>query len=333
MRAELKLRLKKLRQAGAFDKTDRIVFYNPEADHLDPNFTYLSNVAAEYSVLVATPRSATLYTVPMLAPRVRGSWCKVVVTQSLGTVLKRWMKGRVGINGRFMPWRIPKKLNARAVDVSDALEKARSVKTREEIERIRAAAKDARAVLSRVRIEKGRREAEIAADLAYEMLKRGDEPSFDIIVAADRNTASPHHVPTATRVEDFCYVDFGMRKDHYCSDLTRCFVFKRSYQQYVDLVQHVLDQLEDHIRPGVRTADLHKTTEKLLGKYAKNFIHALGHGIGLEVHELPHIGPRAKDVLEAGMTIAIEPAFYLKNRFGVRLENNYVVTRNGCKRL
>lgn len=333
MNAELKIRLKKLRAAGVFDRCERIVLYNTETNAIDPNFTYLSNVEAEYSVLVVTRSSATLYTVPMIEPRTRGSWAKTVVVDSAGKALRRALRGRVGVNGWAMPYRITKKLKARPVDVSDLLEKARATKTLYEIDKIRASVREARKILNSVAVRIGRKETAVAADLVYGTLKRGHRPSFEPIVATGANTASPHHVPTGARVRGLCYIDFGVKHDLYCSDLTRCFVFDRRYEKHVAHVQHVLDQLENHIKPGVRASDLHRTAEELLGKHAKHFVHHLGHGIGLEVHEAPHVGPKSNDMLEAGMTIAIEPAFYIKNKFGVRIENDYLVTKKGCERL
>ena len=323
MRPELKLRLKKLRDAGAFDSADRLVFYNPDSNLIDPNFVYLSGVRAEYSVLVATARSATLYTVKMTAPLTRGSFAKVVVTDKIGAILRRNLKGRVGVNGSVLPYCLPARLKAKPIDITAALEKARAVKTPYEVAQISGAVKETRKILVGVRIEGT--EQEIAAKIVYETLSRGLKPSFDPIVATGPNTASPHHVPTTRRVDGFCYVDFGVRRNNYCSDLTTPF----GYSDLANRVKQALWQLEDFIKPGVKCSDLCVRAEKLLGR---KMIHALGHGIGLDVHEAPHISTNSKDVLEKGMVIAIEPAIYSKNA-GARVEHNYLITKNGCKRL
>ncbi|QQG39566.1 MAG: aminopeptidase P family protein [Candidatus Aenigmatarchaeota archaeon] len=326
MHSELKLRLKKLRAAGAFERVDAIVLYNPEFDMIDPNATYMTNVRADGALVVVYPSSVTLYTSDMSAPLTHGSWAKVEKAESFREVV-RGIGGTVGLNGAFMSYASARRFRKKT-DVSPFFAKARAVKTPYEIRTIRASVREARRVLASVRIVRGRTESDVASDIIRETLSRGLQVAFHPIVATGRNTSSPHHTPTRIPIKHFCYVDYGVRYKHYCSDLTVPIGIAEGVRE----VKGVLDALEEYIKPGVPAAELHNTALKLLGFRGKYLIHALGHGIGLEVHEAPRIGPNSKGVLEEGMVVAIEPAFYMKTR-GVRIENNYLVTRNGCKRL
>ena len=117
-------------------------------------------------------------------------------------------------------------------------------------------------------------------------------------------------------------IDYGVRYEHYCADLTRCFILDKDnsktkeYEKLQDICYEIVDSL-----PNLRTGkDVAKLSEKLIAK-AKfpKLIHSIGHGVGLDVHELPRLGMKSKDRITAGAMLAIEPAFYGKN-YGMRFE-------------
>jgi len=145
-------------------------------------------------------------------------------------------------------------------------------------------------------------------------------------VATEENIAKPHHVPTIKRIGKTLLIDFGVRWQGYCTDISRTFNSK-----YEEKIKKTLAALEEKMKPGVKASSLDALSRKLLGSDAKKFITNLGHGIGIEVHEKPSISASSKDVLKKDMVIAIEPAIYVKN--GIRIENDYLITEDGCENL
>ncbi|MGM5479859.1 MAG: M24 family metallopeptidase [Nanobdellota archaeon] len=151
----------------------------------------------------------------------------------------------------------------------------------------------------------------------------GDELSFEPIVASGRQSGNPHYYPSLrSRLKrGFCVIDMGVRHKGFCADITRTVFLgtpTKKEKEFYTQVQQEQSRLENNLEAGVSTI-----------KTAFPMIHALGHGIGLEVHEKPLVG---KDVLHPGMTIALEPGLYTP-KGGVRIEDDYLVTSSGLKRL
>jgi len=175
-------------------------------------------------------------------------------------------------------------------------------------------------------------QASALANLGVEPVTVGLMP----IVAFDKHTSYIHHIPT-----DYCLsnkrivlIDVGAKVEHYNADMTRTYVFDTAYSQPYEDVAYALRVLEDEAREGVNILYLVELAKKLLRKYRRcsfAYHHLLGHGIGLEVHELPNF--RDNMILKKNMVLTFEPAIYVKNRFGIRLENTYVVKKKKIKSL
>ena len=152
-------------------------------------------------------------------------------------------------------------------------------------------------------------------------LDEGAEISFEPIVATGANSARPHHIPEKRKLGNFVLVDFGVRLDGYCSDFTRCY-FRgecRKEREAYEKCRQVLEGMRKGLS-GCRTgADVTRLAEKLMKENGlPKLAHAIGHGIGLEVHEYPRLNANSKDAVE-GAALAIEPAAYFA-AFGVRYE-------------
>jgi len=227
--------------------------------------------------------------------------------------------------------------------IDDVIKELRIVKDEEEIKRIEDAcgiADDAMEVaLESVR--EGVKEREVAAKMEYEMRMEGAEkPAFDTIIASGPRSALPHGVATDRVIErgDLVVIDEGALYGHYNSDMTRTVIVGSPSEKQLDVYEAVLEAQEKCVeaaKPGVKTKDLDSLARKILDEYGyeKNFIHSLGHGVGLEIHEWPGVSQFDETVLKPGMVITIEPGVYIPGFGGVRIEDTIVITEDGARRL
>lgn len=220
----------------------------------------------------------------------------------------------------------------------------RSVKKRDEINSIISAQRIAEKAFADVLdfINVGKSEREIAAFLEYRMKLYGAEKiAFETIAVSGRNSSMPHGVPTEKRVEngDFVTLDFGAVINGYCSDMTRTVAVgfaTDEMQQVYNTVLAAQQKVIETVSAGVLCADADNAARSVIeaAGYGKYFNHSTGHGVGLEIHEMPTLSKRAGDVkLRAGQIVTDEPGIYLPEKFGVRIEDMLLVQKNGCKNL
>jgi len=219
----------------------------------------------------------------------------------------------------------------------------RTVKDRDEIERIRMAATVAEGALERliaaIDWSAGPTEMAVAAHLEFELRSGGSGPlPFEPIVAGGPRTSLPHATPSGRAIGpgDLLLLDFGATVEGYCSDLTRTFVIGSAADWQTDAHAQVLaaqSEAIEAIRPGASAATVDRTARQVLASAEMDvfFGHGLGHGLGLEVHEAPRLSARSDDVLEPGNVVTVEPGVYLPGRGGVRIEDDVAVTRTGCR--
>jgi Xaa-Pro aminopeptidase len=180
----------------------------------------------------------------------------------------------------------------------------------------------------------GATERQVAARLEWRMRELGAEAAaFETIVGAGPGAAVPHHRPTdrALARGDLVVVDFGARVDGYHSDMTRTFVVgpPAAWQQEVfDVVRAAQRAGRAALRAGVACADVDAAARDVVvaAGLGDRFGHGLGHGVGLEIHEAPQVGPGATGSMAARMTVTVEPGVYLPERGGVRIEDTLVVS-------
>ncbi len=190
-------------------------------------------------------------------------------------------------------------------------------------------------------IKAGMTEKELAARLEYYMRSLGSEGvSFDTIVASGARSALPHGAPTDKPVEvgDFVTFDYGALYNGYHSDTTRTVVMGMAnswHREVYTVVQEAQYRGIKAARPGMTGRELdHLVRDYIESRgYGEFFGHGLGHGVGLEIHELPNINRRGDRVLEPGMVFSIEPGVYIPGRGGVRIEDTVVLTAEGAKSL
>lgn len=227
----------------------------------------------------------------------------------------------------------------RFVATEHFVEKIAIPKSPAEIDSLRRAGAMACAVWDEVLpcIRRGVKEADIAAEIIYRSRKLGSETEpFDPIVASGPRAALPHGRSTDRRLQagDFVVIDYGCTVDGYASDVTRTVAVgeppARLRQAYF-AVKETCQLACEAARPGMEGIQLDEIARKYLAScgFKDEFNHSLGHGLGLDVHSLPRLGPESKDVITENAVITIEPGVYFPNLGGVRIEDDVLVTAAG----
>lgn len=228
---------------------------------------------------------------------------------------------------------------------ADLVERHRLVKDAGEIEDLRRACAVADAAFAELieegSIRAGRTEREIGLELDGRMRRLGaEDPAFETIVAAGANSAIPHHRPTSAELQvgDLVKFDFGARVDGYHSDMTRTVVlgepadWQNEIYQLVAAAQRVG---REATVPGAICSAVDAAARAVIADagYGQNYLHGLGHGIGLQIHEGPSVGAAGTAMMAADMVVTVEPGVYLPGRGGVRIEDSGVVRPDGYELL
>lgn len=168
----------------------------------------------------------------------------------------------------------------------------------------------------------------------------GEGESFDTIVLFGRRTALVHGSPKNVSLEknDLILMDFGAKYGGYCSDFTRTFTLgkpSKSAEKAFALVKAAVEKAMDLIEPGAKCCEIEQSTREFFKKHgqANKYLHSLGHGVGLEIHESPRFVKTGDKVLQPGMVVTVEPGLYSKQWGGIRLENLLLITQDGYENL
>lgn len=258
---------------------------------------------------------------------------------------RRLPEGKTGVDkwwpSHFLLSLMEKRKDLAFVNGSPSVDAIRGIKDKEEIEKMRIASSindRAMAKISRW-IHEGVTEKECMEKLLAIYKEEGaDGFSFPPIVSFDAHGADPHHMPdnTAFSGKGVVLFDIGCKKDHYCSDMTRTFYIgevTEEMEKVHRLVREAGEIAESMVRPGIPLKDLDKAARDHIAKggYGKYFTHRLGHFIGIREHEAGEVSAASPLKAEEGMIFSIEPGIYLPGRFGVRIEDLVLVTKEGCE--
>ena len=227
------------------------------------------------------------------------------------------------------------------VETENIIEKQRMIKDEDEIYKIKKACEITDNCFNYLLkfIKKGMTEKRIAEEIEKYFKENGaDGIAFDTIVASGINSSMTHAVPTDKKIEsgDVITIDFGCKYKGYCSDMTRT-IFVDFVQEYIKPVYELVlkNQLLTlrELRDGVISKNVSKMVESDFNVNNFELIHGLGHSLGLEIHEMPYLSSRSEQIIKENMVITDEPGIYLPGRFGVRIEDTVLITKNGAERL
>jgi Xaa-Pro aminopeptidase len=297
-----------------------------------PNWYYLTGFTGESGVLVVCGGGTTLVTVELQQGALYGS---------LGEFLRKRGMKRVGFDpgqwtvSQLKAMRKTAGGKCRAIEAGGIVEQLRRKKDAQELAVMRRAAVLAGEVLEEALklVRPGVRESEIAAEIEYQMKRRGASgPSFETIVASGARGALPHARPTAKKLRknELVVLDLGAILGHYCSDMTRTVYVGRAPKRFRGWYRAVQDAQAAGVaavRAGVTCGEVDAAVREVLKKSGLDayFVHSTGHGLGLEVHEEPRVAKGQTIRLEAGNVITIEPGVYVEGVGGIRIEDDVVV--------
>ena len=223
------------------------------------------------------------------------------------------------------------------VETENIIEKQRMIKDEEEISNIEKACEITDNCFSYILtyIKPGMTEKEIAKEIEEYYSQRTDGLSFDTIVASGENSSMPHAVPTDRKIQeqDIITIDMGCKVNGYCSDMTRTFFvgsIPEEMKHVYDLVLKNQVQTLEQMKDGISTRLLTKMVENDFKLNGHDLIHALGHGVGMEIHEQPYVSSRSDTLLKENMIVTDEPGIYIPGKFGVRIEDTAQITKFGC---
>lgn len=237
---------------------------------------------------------------------------------------------------------------ARLIPTKQLVEQMRMIKGPEEITKIEQACKLGDKAFDYIlgKIKEGITEKELAFELELYIKRQGTDISFPPIVAFGKNSSVPHHQTSYSKLitPNSILLDFGVKLNNYCSDMTRTVFFgkatdeqKHIYQIVLEAQKHAINSLYTKYyiqNTEVKASEIDNAARKYIieNKYPA-IPHSLGHGVGLEVHESPRLSPQSKDILKPGMVFSIEPGIYLKGIGGVRIEDLVVLEKSGLRLL
>ncbi|WP_405138532.1 M24 family metallopeptidase [Nocardia sp. NBC_01388] len=257
-----------------------------------------------------------------------------------------WQTGRVGFESHVLTVEQHRGFEGlvtglELVAVSGLVEQLRMVKDAHEVALLAAACAAAdtalATLLERGGLRPGRTERQVARELEWLMFEHGaDAIAFETIVATGANSAVPHHRPTEAVLAtgDFVKLDFGAMLGGYHSDMTRTYVLGQPsdwQREIYDLVSAAQQAGREALAPGVSTRAVDAAARSVIeaAGYGELFVHGLGHGVGLQIHEAPGIAKTGTGTLLDGVAVTVEPGVYFPGRGGVRIEDTLVVRQGG----
>lgn len=317
-----------------------------------PNIRYISNFSGSSAFLVITPNKDYFLSdfryKEQAAEQVKGF--EIVINYKAVDELKKIFAAegfkRVGFESTHLTVDGLEKLKiefpgVEFIPVAEKIEQLTMIKTPEEVEMIKTAIEITDKTFMKMLeiIKPGMKEKDVSAEISYWHKKYGaDKDSFDPIVASGWRGALPHGIASDKVIEkgDMVTLDFGCIYNGFCSDLTRTISVGDPSSEMKRIYDIVLaSQLK-----AIETAKENITTKELdnsardhikANGFGENFGHGLGHGLGIEVHEIPSVSQRMDMKIPAGTVVTIEPGIYVEGLGGVRIEDDILLTKEGCE--
>ena len=348
-------RLRTLREAVTALEADAAIVSHPANRHYFSGFPAADHAPDESSgILVVTKDSATLYTSPTNLPWAEGTVRPPLLARPwgrpwpefLGQQLTSLEITRVAFEDRALSVADHAEILGAAgattlVPAGNAFHAVRAIKDSQELGKIADAARitDAAFVTATSGLQAGVTERDLAWRIESAMHDLGaDGPGFPVIVAAGPHSARPHHDPGDRPIQEGepVVIDMGAMVGGYSADLTRTLCLGEAPPEFTARYNTVLKaqgQALSGIHAGMsgRDADQIARDELTAAGFGEQFVHGLGHGVGLLIHEFPSLGKSSDDILERGHLVTVEPGIYFEGWGGIRIEDLCVVAESGLK--
>jgi Xaa-Pro dipeptidase len=310
------------------ENIDSMIVLNPN------NISYLTGFRpSSYSILILKDEPVLFTNQMDFEDALLNSKIHVEELKSIDE-LKNSLNGTVGLENSMTIETLErlKKDSSFETRITDIIERLRRIKSNDELKNIEKAIEIAENAFKSTEFENNKTENEIAAEIEYNMrLGSSKKASFDTIVASGKRSSLPHADVSINTIERPIVIDWGAIYNNYCSDTTRTIIETEKHEEIFEIVLDAQKSAIDVIKPGIKASYVDKVARDVIEEYGygESFIHSTGHGVGLEVHEGPSLSKRDTTKLEKGMVITVEPGIYLKNEFGVRIEDMIHVTNKG----
>lgn len=335
-------RLKWLRNQIKSLKLDGMIVSNPI------NIKYLTGLSAEGTFIIA-PRENVFITDSRFIEEVNSKLTisDEIIAYDSKDVSKYDYEGffmiceNVGFEENFVTYANYQKYlqtyKVNLVETEGIIEKQRIIKDEDEINNIKKACEITDNTFEYIihNIKKGMTEKQVAFEIEKYMISQGaDGLAFETIVASGEHSSMPHAVPTDRKIKDgdILLFDMGAKYKGYASDLSRT-VFVGENKIYEDEYKYVLEKQREiykNFKDGINIKPILKQIEEDYNENGYEVMHAFGHGVGLEIHEDPFLRTKTDQILKKDMILAIEPGIYVEGKFGIRIEDTFLVTQNEC---
>ncbi len=327
------MRIKKLQAEMRKNKLDCVILTTQKDEEYNNNIFYYSGYKG-YGILIVKPKNVTLLVPEMEFVKAKrtGINCKAILKGKKEEILQKII-GKVKTIGidelqttiSEHSW-FKKIIKANWKGIASNLFEIRSIKDKKEINSIKKACKIGDEIFNSILNNFNyKTEKELATYIDLEIRKRGLVPSFPAIVASSKNASVVHHNNEGKIKKGFLLLDFGVKVEGYCSDMSRTVYLGLPNKNEILEYEKVLSVQEDCIKmclPGKKCIEVDSYAHKMLGE---NFNHGLGHGVGLNIHEMPNFLPETTDELKEGNIVTIEPGIYISEKFGIRIEDTILI--------
>jgi Xaa-Pro aminopeptidase len=343
------MRIKEFQKTLFNNKIDCVFLFSADADQASPAFSYFTNYVG-YGALIIPKQKKPFLIVPAMeyekakkhsSYQVLKLKKKKKLTETLVKIIKRKKLRLKTIGIDYTRTTLSQKKGIKKYfkkkrwkDIYKLFRELRTIKTKNEIKVIKKSCNITSAIFKKCfrKFKTFKKESDVKSFLIFETLKAGCTPAFHPIVASGKGASQPHYNDDNKISKGFCVIDYGVKYKGYCSDITRTVYIGKPKKSEINAYNNLLSIQEETIKKlkeGIKTKDIDTFVRNKLGKQKKYFIHSLGHGIGVEIHELPNLSPLSKDIIKQGMIFTIEPGIYLPKKFGIRIEDDILMTNKG----
>jgi Xaa-Pro dipeptidase len=325
---------------------DFALFYNLGME-INPNMLYFSGYNGLGALIIPRKQKPFIIAPRMEVEKAKKSMIKRVYSmdkkrffESIHTIIrKNKIKAKkIAIDNNNFTLNIYKRFKkqfkgVKTKDISLDCLKLRQIKTNKEIQIIKKAFNYGNKILNKTinNFKDFKTESDVSGFLEYETKKHGLDVAFSPIVASGSNASMPHYEPQNVKLKKgFCMMDFGVKYKGYCTDCTRTIYVgnpNNKEKTIYNFLLNVQKSIIKDIEVGDNCGKIYESCVKDLKNYSKYFIHGLGHGVGVEVHELPNLTLNSKDKITENMVFTIEPGIYLPRKFGMRIEDTVLMQR------